>query len=58
MRYNQIYLSFLTYLKKSIDEHKKIIIAIKSKDKEQAEKIMRKHAEYAGKVLCAYIDNK
>jgi DNA-binding GntR family transcriptional regulator len=55
-RYNQIYLSFLTYLKKSIDEHKKIISAIKAGNKDLAEKIMRKHAEYAGRVLCEYIN--
>jgi DNA-binding GntR family transcriptional regulator len=56
MRYNQIYLSFLSCLKNSIEEHKKIIKAINSKDKDLAETIMRRHVEYAGKVLCEYIE--
>jgi DNA-binding GntR family transcriptional regulator len=55
MRCNQIYLSVGQHLKQSVDEHKEIIAALKSKDANLAEKVMREHVESAGEFLCKYI---
>jgi DNA-binding GntR family transcriptional regulator len=58
MRYNQIYLSFIHYLQRSIEQHKEIIEALELRDADLAEKVMRKHVESAGDALCEYIKIK
>jgi DNA-binding GntR family transcriptional regulator len=55
MRYNYIYLSVMFRLKVSIGEHEEIIKLISEKKSDEAEKLMRKHVEDAGKQLCEYI---
>ncbi len=40
----------------SVDEHEKIIDAFRARDAEKAEKLVRKNAEYGGKVLMQGVD--
>ncbi len=40
----------------SVDEHEKIIGAFRTRDAEKAEKLVRKNAEYGGKVLMQGVD--
>lgn len=40
----------------SVDEHEKIIGAFRARDAEKAEKLVRKNAEYGGKVLMQGVD--
>jgi len=58
LRYNYIYLSVMFRLKVSIYEHEEIIKMIEQGDDDNAEKLMRKHVEDAGKQLCEYIKSE
>lgn len=58
LRYNYIYLSVMFRLKVSIFEHEEIISMIENGKDEEAEKLMRKHVENAGKQLCEYIKSE
>jgi DNA-binding GntR family transcriptional regulator len=58
MRYNQIYLSFIQNLKRSIEDHTKIIKALKTRSGSLAEDIMRKHVDAAGEALVKLIEEK
>ena len=55
LRYNYIYLSVLSHLDQSIDEHAQIIEALRKRDATAIELLMKNHGENAGKALCEYI---
>lgn len=55
LRYNFIFLSLLSHLEESVEEHVEIINALKSKDEDKAEGLLKKHSETARKALQGYI---
>jgi DNA-binding GntR family transcriptional regulator len=55
LRYNYIYLSVLSHLDQSIDEHSQIVDALRKRDAAAIELLMKNHGENAGKALCDYI---
>jgi DNA-binding GntR family transcriptional regulator len=57
-RYNYIYLSLLSRLEDSIAEHSNIINALKDKDADSVEELVKKHSEGAQKILCDYMRSK
>jgi DNA-binding GntR family transcriptional regulator len=58
LRYNYIYLSVLSHIQRSIDEHQKIVEALKKRDGDLAEQLVKNHGENAGKALCEYIQQR
>jgi DNA-binding GntR family transcriptional regulator len=57
-RYNYIYLSLLSRLENSISEHVGIINALKEKNPDKAEKLIKCHSESAQKILCDFMISK
>lgn len=55
LRYNYIYLTVLSHITQSIEEHKGIIEALEKRDQALVEKLVYNHGENAGKALCNYI---
>jgi DNA-binding GntR family transcriptional regulator len=55
LRYNYIYLTVLSHIDQSIQEHKGIIDALEQRDQKLVEKLVYNHGENAGKILCEYI---
>jgi len=55
LRYNYIYLTVLSHIDQSIQEHKAIIDALEQRDQKLVEKLVCNHGESAGKILCEYI---
>ena len=55
LRYNYIYLTVLSHIDQSIQEHKAIIDALEQRDQKLVEKLVYVHGENAGKILCEYI---
>ncbi len=51
LRYNSIYLSLMDHIQDSIREHEKIIKALKKRDSELVELLIKKHNETARKYL-------
>ncbi len=51
LRYNSMYLALLDHINDSILEHEKIIKALKKKDGEQVESLIKKHNETARKYI-------
>lgn len=56
-RYNFIFLSLISHLKESVNEHEKIIKALKKKNAELVEKLVKKHNENAKNLLVKFIKN-
>lgn len=57
LRYNYIFLSLLSHLDESVEEHYEIIEALKKRKPEEAESFIRKHNENARQMLINYIKN-
>lgn len=57
-RYNFIFLSLISHLKESVNEHEKIINALKKKNSELVEKLVQKHNENAKNLLVKFIKNQ
>ncbi len=55
LRYNYIYLSVLSHINQSVEEHRQIIDALTKKDQRLTETLVSNHGENAGKALCEYI---
>ena len=55
LRYNYIYLTVLSHIDQSIEEHRAIIEALEKRDQKLVEKLVFAHGENAGKTLCGYI---
>ena len=58
LRYNFIYLSVLSHLEESIEEHRQIINALCRRDGAAVEILMKNHGENAQRSLCDYISNQ
>ena len=58
LRYNFIYLSVLSHLEQSIEEHRQIIDALCRRDGAAVEILMKNHGENAQRSLCDYITNQ
>lgn len=58
LRYNYIYLSLLSHLAESVKEHYGIIDAIKEKDLDKVELLIKSHGENARIALYDFIKNK
>ena len=58
LRYNFIYLSVLSHLEESIEEHRQIIDALCRRDGAAVEILMKNHGENAQRSLCDYISNQ
>ena len=58
LRYNFIYLSVLSHLEESIEEHRQIIDALCRRDGAAVEILMKNHGENAQRSLCDYITNQ
>jgi DNA-binding GntR family transcriptional regulator len=58
LRYNYIYLSVLSHLNESIDEHQQIVDALERKDTHVVERLVIAHSETACKSLCTYIETQ
>ena len=58
LRYNYIYLSLLSHLAESVKEHYEIIDAIKAKDLDKVELLIKSHGENARIALYEFIKNK
>lgn len=57
-RYNYLFLSLISHLESSVQEHNQIIEAIKKRDEELVEKLVKKHNENAKNLLVEFIKNK
>ena len=57
LRYNYIYLSTLSHLTDSVQEHAAIIRALQDADADEVERRVRAHGESACKALCTYIQH-
>lgn len=57
-RYNFIFLSLQSNLKDSVQDHDKIINALKKKDADLVEKLVKRHNENAKNLLVNYIKNQ
>lgn len=57
-RYNFIFLSLVSHLQDSIKEHEQIISALKKKNADQVEKLVKRHNENAKKSLVNFIKNQ
>ncbi|HLP15946.1 MAG TPA: GntR family transcriptional regulator [Bacteroidota bacterium] len=55
LRYNYIYVAGLTHLEASIEEHDRLIEALKRRDAETAETIIKAHSDAAREALCEFI---
>ncbi len=55
LRYNYIYLSVMSHIQRSVQEHRDIISALRRQDAATAERLISSHGENAGKSLCDYI---
>lgn len=55
LRYNYIYVSLLSHLKQSVEEHWQIIRCIKEKDEEKLEQLVKVHGETARLALYDFI---
>lgn len=58
LRYNYLYLSLLSHLDNTVEEHYQIIEAIKKRDSLKTENLIRKHGDTARKALCDYMNVK
>jgi DNA-binding GntR family transcriptional regulator len=58
LRYNYIYLSVMSRLKESVAEHKRILDALRRRDANEVERLVREHGDSASRALCAYIDRQ
>jgi len=58
LRYNIIFLSLLSHLDKSVEEHYQILNALKKRDVFESERLLKNHSETARQVLCDYMKSK
>jgi len=58
LRYNFIYLSFLSHYEQSVEEHKAIIEAIKNKDVATVELLVANHSNAAKEAICDFMKQK
>jgi DNA-binding GntR family transcriptional regulator len=58
LRYNYIYLSLQSRIDSSVSDHRKIIEALKQKNKETIEQIIKEHNESACRSLCVFIQQQ
>ncbi|HOJ17114.1 MAG TPA: GntR family transcriptional regulator [Ignavibacteriaceae bacterium] len=57
LRYNYIYLSLLSHLDESVNEHYEILKALKNRDAESVEILIKKHGENARVALFEFLKN-
>jgi DNA-binding GntR family transcriptional regulator len=58
LRYNFIFLSLLSHLEESVEEHYSILDALKNHDADEAERLIKNHSETARRALCDYMKNQ
>jgi DNA-binding GntR family transcriptional regulator len=58
LRYNTLYHTLFSRLTNSVKEHSEIITALKKKDKNRTEQLLKKHGEKAKQTLIEYIRGK
>jgi len=58
LRYNFIFLSLLSHLDESVEEHYSIIDALKNHNADEAERLIKNHSETARQALCNYMKNQ
>ncbi|MCR4416436.1 MAG: GntR family transcriptional regulator [Ignavibacteria bacterium] len=57
-RYNYLFLSLISHLEHSVQEHEKIIMAIKKRNQNLVEELVKRHNENAKEALIKFIKNK
>ncbi|MEW6654189.1 MAG: GntR family transcriptional regulator [Bacteroidota bacterium] len=58
LRYNFIFLSILSRLDESVEEHFQILNALKERNIDEIEKLVKNHSETARRALCDYMNRQ
>lgn len=58
LRYNFIFLSLLSHLDESVAEHFQMLEALRGRDQDEIERLVKNHSETARQALCDYIKSQ